>query len=231
LKITCLLVKDGEEYCFIHKSVQEYYAAAFITRKPDVVVQDIYRKLSEGRGYEMWAQELRFLSEIDPYRYNKYGLIPTLSKFVNITQKELPNLTLENVLSHVKEIVEKCSLGIKTSGGVDGMISIGRSMPWGMDDLFTHNLLQLNHKATNDKLLAADSELLKAAQSEPEPIESPNCNVVFLRIGVIVKRGFLKEETEKVIRTIADRIFKSLSKANEFVTHEEKQESILKLLG
>ena len=35
VNMTCLILKEGDEYCFIHKTVQEYYAASFIRRKPE----------------------------------------------------------------------------------------------------------------------------------------------------------------------------------------------------
>jgi hypothetical protein len=78
VKITCLIVKDGEEYRFIHRSVQEYYAASYIRRKPDVVVQNLYPKIFAEPRCWRFEQELHFLSEIDPYRYHKFCVLPYL---------------------------------------------------------------------------------------------------------------------------------------------------------
>jgi hypothetical protein len=77
--VTCLLVRDGEEYRFIHKSVQEYYSASCIKNKPDVIIKNAYERLFSG-GVGRFHQELVFLEEIDSYRYRKFGLLPFLYK-------------------------------------------------------------------------------------------------------------------------------------------------------
>jgi hypothetical protein len=107
VKITCLLVRDGEEYRFIHKSVQEYYAACFIKGRPDVVAQRVYEKIlsltQRGPG---WRQELHFLSEIDAYRFRKFGLIPAVARYLAIAPERLSAATPEQaqpaVLNHLR---------------------------------------------------------------------------------------------------------------------------------
>src|SRR5713101_1893212 len=65
--ITCMILADGDEARFIHKSVQEYHAALFIKRQPDDSATAFYAAMD--RRWNSWAQELRFLSTIDRYRY------------------------------------------------------------------------------------------------------------------------------------------------------------------
>jgi len=79
VSVTCLLVKDGEEYRFIHKSVQEYYSASCIKNMPDILIKSAYANLISD-GIWKFHQELMFLEEIDPYRYRKFGLLPFLYK-------------------------------------------------------------------------------------------------------------------------------------------------------
>lgn len=88
VKITCLILRDGEEHRFIHKTVQEYYTAAFIARQPDSWAKAVYRKLFQRNSHE-WNQELEFLSEIDTYRYNRYYMLPALLDFLEITENDL----------------------------------------------------------------------------------------------------------------------------------------------
>ncbi|MCG7852713.1 MAG: NACHT domain-containing protein, partial [Methanosarcinaceae archaeon] len=76
IQVTCLILKDGEYYRFIHKSVQEYYAASYIKHRTEYNAQKFYSGFVELSEEELdrrgiWGQELRFLSEIDQYRYNK----------------------------------------------------------------------------------------------------------------------------------------------------------------
>ena len=88
VKITCLLVKDGEEYRFIHKSVQEYYAASYIMRKPDKVLEKLYPRLFDWEECWHFQQELRFLEEIDSYRFAKYGTLSYLKNLFQLTEAD-----------------------------------------------------------------------------------------------------------------------------------------------
>lgn len=76
VEITCLVIRDGEEYRFIHRSVQEYHAALFIKGQPDIAAEKFYRGVPVI--WEWWDQELRFLENIDRYRYTKHFLLPAL---------------------------------------------------------------------------------------------------------------------------------------------------------
>lgn len=89
VKITCLIVKDGEEYRFIHKSVQEYYAASYIKQKPELIARKLYPMLFLPEQSQRYAQELSFLAEIDAYRFQKYGVISYLCKLFSITDNNL----------------------------------------------------------------------------------------------------------------------------------------------
>lgn len=74
VKTACLLKEEGQELSFIHKSVQEFYAAAFVARSADAFAQRFYSAVREEstRLFGNWAQPLAFLSEIDEWRYAKF---------------------------------------------------------------------------------------------------------------------------------------------------------------
>lgn len=98
VKITCLILRDGEEHRFIHKTVQEYYTAAYIEKQPETWAKTFYKKVfSRQRSYWEWEQEMEFLSEIDTYRYYRYYFLPTLLAFLEIRASDLkgrrPRLT------------------------------------------------------------------------------------------------------------------------------------------
>ncbi|MFH1071640.1 MAG: NACHT domain-containing protein [Candidatus Glassbacteria bacterium] len=89
VKITCLLLRDGEEHRFIHKTVQEYYTASFIQKKPELWSRKFYNRMWKSSDYQAWGQELGFLSEIDSYRYNKYYQLPAILAFLGIQEQDL----------------------------------------------------------------------------------------------------------------------------------------------
>ncbi len=69
IDITCLIISDGDEFRFIHKSVQEYHAALFIKKQPDESARAFYNAMRAK--WNNWTEELRFLELIDRYRYFK----------------------------------------------------------------------------------------------------------------------------------------------------------------
>ena len=47
-KVVCLLLNEGFDYSFIHKSIQEYYYASFIADKPSKVKSDFFKKVKDN---------------------------------------------------------------------------------------------------------------------------------------------------------------------------------------
>ena len=80
VKTVCLMQDEGFDLVFIHKSVAEFHAAAFIRHSTDEIAEKFYLTLSNEGRWRNWRQELKFLQDIDPVRYNKYFAIPSLEK-------------------------------------------------------------------------------------------------------------------------------------------------------
>lgn len=77
-KTVCLMMQDGLEYSFIHKSVVQYYAASFVRTSSEEFGKRFYDLVLKRR--RSWDLELKFLSEIDNYRHAKYYEIPLLNR-------------------------------------------------------------------------------------------------------------------------------------------------------
>jgi len=90
-KITCLLIRDGEEHRFIHKTVQEYYTASYIQKKPETWAIDFYSRLLSKELKSEWNQEIGFLSEIDTYRYNRFYFLPWVKKLLKLNDEDFRN--------------------------------------------------------------------------------------------------------------------------------------------
>ncbi len=82
IRNTCFLVADAFEYKFVHSSIQEYYAAAFVKSGQIELAEKFYQRLRLNRVWASWAQEIFFLEEIDKYRYMKLFLLPELNDFI-----------------------------------------------------------------------------------------------------------------------------------------------------
>jgi hypothetical protein len=68
VKVSCLMLEDGINLnTFLHKSILDYHAAAFIARCPDELASKFYSQ--ENSNYLKWLPVLQFLERIDTYRY------------------------------------------------------------------------------------------------------------------------------------------------------------------
>lgn len=77
-KNTCLILKDGLDYHFIHKSVKEFHAAKFIVSLPEKLKRNFYTEALDN--YIKYRQELNFLSVMDEYYYNIFYYLPLIDK-------------------------------------------------------------------------------------------------------------------------------------------------------
>ncbi|MDF2403690.1 NACHT domain-containing protein [Aeromonas sp. 5HA1] len=99
--VTCLIISEGDEWRFIHKSIQEYFTASYIRRVPENNAKKIYSELAKKYRQD-WIAEIKFLSEIDEYRYAKYFFIPCVKKIVGNSSNfdgEPPKITMSLVKS------------------------------------------------------------------------------------------------------------------------------------
>ncbi|RYE72957.1 MAG: NACHT domain-containing protein [Oxalobacteraceae bacterium] len=77
VKVACLMLEEGiDTTTFLHKSVLEYYAAAFIKHSTDEVARLFYD--SAPAAVHTWREVVRFLRDIDPYRYSKEFALPEI---------------------------------------------------------------------------------------------------------------------------------------------------------
>ncbi|SBT60930.1 Predicted NTPase (NACHT family) [Plesiomonas shigelloides] len=87
IKNTCLLLEEGFNYHFIHKSIREYHSAKFISGSPNELKERFYTMAKES--IQKYRVELDFLSVIDEHYFNKYFLLPTYeSIFQDLSQAE-----------------------------------------------------------------------------------------------------------------------------------------------
>lgn len=89
IKNTCLLLEEGFNYHFIHKSIREYHSAKFISTSPDELKEKFYR-INQDNVYK-YRVELEFLRVIDEHCFKKYLLLPMYEKiFLDIGALEKP---------------------------------------------------------------------------------------------------------------------------------------------
>lgn len=83
-KVVCLLLKDGLNFSFVHKSIQEYFYASFILKKPERAQEKFYLEYSKNiRLFYKTKGVLHFLEEADKYNYYRYFRLPILNEYIN----------------------------------------------------------------------------------------------------------------------------------------------------
>jgi hypothetical protein len=109
-EITCLILEEGGEYRFVHKSVQEYHAAVFIKSQAEATAERFYMQC-HAKKWLRWLTLLEFLKIIDSYRFDKYFFIPDLlnllhvehdsiSQGVTITRDLLIHIFKDNLIAY-----------------------------------------------------------------------------------------------------------------------------------
>lgn len=111
----CLLVEDGLDITFAHRSFQEYFVARFIHAAPPDIKEDLVKRYAHLADSD---NVMGLLFEIDPYVVERYFLLPAFARlreaigtdrvvrahhharymrtmFSSIEENELPNGTIE----------------------------------------------------------------------------------------------------------------------------------------
>lgn len=68
IKVACLMLEEGiDTITFLHKSILDYHAAAFVRDLPDTQAKTFYT--SALKKFNQWEHVLQFLKAIDPVRF------------------------------------------------------------------------------------------------------------------------------------------------------------------
>jgi len=98
-KNLCLILKDGFDYTFIHKSIQEFYYASFVYNQPEMKVefyQDCTFSLSRDK-YNIMS----FLESMDTYYFYKNFALPIFNEYIDKLDLNDECSTLINYLYYV----------------------------------------------------------------------------------------------------------------------------------
>ena len=100
IEITCLVLEEGGQCEFLHRSIQEYYAARFVARLPEEVAKEFYNAMCTS-GHE-WDNVLSFLAVIDAFRYRESFLLPASRQHLEIPGD--PELVDESVVDRLLQV-------------------------------------------------------------------------------------------------------------------------------
>jgi len=98
--ITALIVRDGfDDFSFTHKSIQEYFAAVFISRLSENRKNGFYDLvINDFNEFRKWQNTLSFLETIDERNYTKYFLIPYKKKALCLNDNSNININYPSLM-------------------------------------------------------------------------------------------------------------------------------------
>ncbi|WP_454692000.1 NACHT domain-containing protein [Achromobacter aloeverae] len=75
----CLMMPDGLKTAFIHKGIQEFFAATFVKNcTVPHFIESFYKRVGTGAKLSTWQQEINFLEKIDRFRYLQHFRLPAI---------------------------------------------------------------------------------------------------------------------------------------------------------
>lgn len=98
-----IFIRDGLDYKFPHRSLQEYFAAIFIKEKSDDLKKNIYQNQLPNISRSLFdnANNLwQLCDEIDPKSFREYFILPNLKSIINDS----------NQIDDMKELMNKLEL-------------------------------------------------------------------------------------------------------------------------
>lgn len=98
VKNTCLIIEEGNDFHFIHKSIREYHAARFI-RDADL---DLKKKFYNAAisEYVKYKEEVKYLKEIDTYCFDEYFLVKKLKSILDYLKWDGHSIDLTYSFGH-----------------------------------------------------------------------------------------------------------------------------------
>ena len=106
LSAACLLIEDGLEIAFSHRSFQEYFVALYISSAPPETQKRLIERYSNNNQPD---NVIDLLNEINPIAVERYFIIPTLEQvFLDIKVKNKIGVT--HAAKYMKTVYKSLSL-------------------------------------------------------------------------------------------------------------------------
>lgn len=153
LKAACLLIEDGLDISFSHRSFQEYFVARYISISPPEIQQKLIERYSTGLIND---NIINLLIEINSIPVERYLIIPVLQKL--FTKFQVRKSITENIaLKILKETYS--SIGISSRNGVYAILKNNK------DNIRYSQIFRLANKITNNYIFKKDNIYISFSQA------------------------------------------------------------------
>lgn len=83
MQAVCLMIEDGLEIGFAHRSFQEFFVAKFVSSLPSDTKGELIERFAQSSGVDA---VLQLLFEMDPYAVEKHYLLPSIEKIKTLVK-------------------------------------------------------------------------------------------------------------------------------------------------
>lgn len=186
----CLMVKDGLDTAYIHKSIQEYYAARFIHLLEDKgQAAKILQSIEENSIFE-WISEMQFLEDFKDRTYeNTIGIPHALELLDNLCLKSKTNRTISQ--QKTQQFLKKSNILVSRSLETKDI----RNVSWNIYPKTTHKnrysfalssglareILHAKPKSPRPDSISDSLEVVKAVDLAKEDSEIQNAISTFIQ--------------------------------------------------
>lgn len=225
VQVACLMLEDGvDSYTFLHKSIVEYYAAAFVRSLGDRNANMFYASAIEKSSG--WEETLRFLRSIDSLRYFRDYVIP----IVNIEREQVVSAisddSNEAIISVFKRLYPGLGVYFRVDAESAGTVKVsayGSVIERSADHLTGLGFLLMDALADISINVHTIEELKSRFNAHPEhAMDELGVHVP----GEVLLRQYGTDEVRKAFDKYKDRLNKLISEANEAVGKENKRSLI-----
>ncbi len=214
---TNLILEEGSCCRFAHKSIQEFYAAAFLTRQSeDHVSTFLTGKIQQ---WDMWEQFLRFMSILDRYKFLKYFLVPHIGWIAyGEAKKQIPQGWNPSKKAY-HTIFGRDAVGIKAGavcfhGCAHLSICYLLRSPERHTNAFWESLRRIDWASVRDELSTHEPELQRVLIG--------NEQVAMYPMHLLLKSS-VGDEIRKGLKTIIDSILPEIFEAYAFLDYRSEQ--------
>lgn len=201
VKVTCLMLEDGfNKVSFLHKSIMDYFSAAFISHSIDEIATDFYKSIS--LEYQPFRYTLEFLSVIDSYRYSRDYILGDFLQHYNSL-----SLALEHGESALIDFFERemplLEFSIEENESISYIVRHAEAKNeffMSIPGLFVKHLLQGDGDAVIKKKRRRGSRRVDGLKFRDFEGALPSNFIIGLR-GVEIKMKAAIEAAEKVIES------------------------------
>lgn len=236
VKTVCLMQEEGVgELVFVHKSVAEFHAAAFVRHSTDDIAARFYETLRSNQRWNGWRQELRFLQEIDPVRFARYFATPELTALrdklaiARNTSGKASGQLMKYPLDQIGVLL--VATGETTNTGWSRPVSATSGLH--EDSYFSSWLREI--AIESDKILKANPELagvLRRGGRQGARLQGEDAPRVFVSLERLSEAPVLRDLIQRAFDNfVAQEVLNSLEKCEQLVKREQEKLAFMTILA